>query len=329
MNENLLISVIIPVYNVENFLHDCLNSVISQTYTNLEIILVDDGSTDKSGEICDEFATQDNRIKVIHKQNGGLSSARNAGLDIARGRYVSFVDSDDIIDQDFIKILFDLVNKYNTAIAMCGYKNFTKKEQIEEILQSNLKISKDEKLNQESIFEKNLNRDLFFGIGIWKALYSKEIWANLRFPMGKIYEDVAIWFDIFNYSPTAVTYKNLYFYRVREGSIVNSFSKKHLVIVENVRKYTNSVARAYPKLAKKAIASQCNNALNTAFNIIRANKADEFKNEIDELHKFVRKNLNLTYFLIPNKAYKIVMMILFYISPKLLKAFYKAVKAVR
>ena len=162
--------------------------------------------------------------------------------------------------------------------------------------------------------------------GVPRALYSKEIWQNLRFPVGEIYEDVAIWFDIFDQSQTAITYKNLYFYRIRIGSTVNSFEKKHLVVIKNVRKFAGSIEMAYPNLAKKAASTKCNSALNTAFNIIRANKFGEFKNEIDELHTFVRKNLNLTYFLMPNKAYKIVMMIFFYISPKLLRVFYKVVK---
>lgn len=329
MNENPLISVIIPVYNVENFLHDCLNSVISQTYTNLEIILVDDGSTDKSGEICDEFATQDSRIKVLHQKNSGQAVARNNALEICKGEFITFIDSDDIVSENLIAILYDLTQKFNTKIAMCGYKEFYQNSEIAKILEQNKNAKECEKLDQEELFSRALHRNPYFMSGVPRALYAQEIWQNLRFPVGEIYEDVAIWFDIFNQSPTALTYENLYFYRIRTGSTVNSFEKKHLIIIKNVRKFAGSIETAYPNLAKKATSTKCNNSLNTAFNIIRANKADEFKNEIDELHKFVRKNLNLTYFLIPNKAYKIVMMILFYISPKLLKAFYRAAKVVR
>ena len=329
MNENPLISVIIPVYNVENFLHDCLNSVISQTYTNLEIILVDDGSTDKSGKICDEFAKNDTRIKVLHQKNSGQAVARNNALEICKGEFITFIDSDDIVGENLIKTLHDLTQKFNTKIAMCGYKEFYQNAEIAKILEQNKNAKECEKLDQEELFSRALHRNPYFMSGVPRALYSKEIWQNLRFPAGEIYEDVAIWFDIFNQSQAALTYENLYFYRIRTGSTVNSFEKKHLIIIKNVRKFAGSIETAYPNLAKKAASTKCNNAINTAFNIIRANKADEFKNEIDELHKFVRKNLNLTYFLIPNKVYKIVMMILFYISPKLLKAFYKAVKVVR
>ena len=329
MNENPLISVIIPVYNVENFLHDCLNSVISQTYTNLEIILVDDGSTDKSGEICDEFAKNDSRIKVLHQKNSGQAVARNNALEICKGEFITFIDSDDIVGENLIAILYDLTQKFNTKIAMCGYKEFYQNGEIAKILEQNKNAKECEKLDQEELFSRALHRNPYFMSGVPRALYFKEIWQNLRFPVGEIYEDVAIWFDIFNQSPTALTYENLYFYRIRAGSTVNSFEKRHLIIIKNVRKFADNIANAYPNLSKKAVSTKCNNSLNTAFNIIRANKADEFKNEIDELHRFVRKNLNLTYFLIPNKAYKVIMMILFYISPKLLKAFYKAVKAVR
>ena len=269
---NPLISIIIPVYNVENFLQDCLNSVKNQTYTNLEIILVNDGSTDKSGEICDDFSLQDSRFKVLHQKNSGQAVARNNALNIANGEFISFVDSDDIISVDYIQTLFDLTQKLNTKIAMCGYKEFKNNGEIGAILDTNKNTKECEKLDQEELFSRALHRNPYFMSGVPRALYAKEIWANLRFPTGEIYEDVAIWFDIFNQSPTAITYKNLYFYRIRIGSTVNSFEKKHLVIIKNVRKFADSIANAYPNLAKKATSTKCNSALNTAFNIIRANK---------------------------------------------------------
>ena len=115
-----LISIIIPVYNVEQYLSRCIDSVINQTYKNLEIILIDDGSTDDSGEICDEYALKDNRIKVMHKQNGGVSSARNEGLDISKGNYIGFIDSDDFIEKDMYEFLYDLLTKNNCDISCCN-----------------------------------------------------------------------------------------------------------------------------------------------------------------------------------------------------------------
>ena len=113
MNENPKISVILPVYNVEKYLRQCLDSVINQTYKNLEIILVNDGSTDNSGKICEEYALNDERIKVIHKENGGISSARNAAIDIAKGQYITFIDSDDDVELDYIDYLYDILKKFN------------------------------------------------------------------------------------------------------------------------------------------------------------------------------------------------------------------------
>ena len=117
-----LISVIVPVYNVEKYLDKCIQSIVDQTYTNLEIILVDDGSPDNSGAICDEWAEKDNRIKVIHKANGGLSDARNAGLDIATGEYIAFVDSDDYIELDFYDKLYNVIKATNCDISICNLR---------------------------------------------------------------------------------------------------------------------------------------------------------------------------------------------------------------
>src|SRR5690606_12518940 len=125
-----LVSIIIPVYNVELYLRECLDSVCRQTFRNLEIILINDGSPDHSGEICEEYSSQDERIKVIHKKNGGLSDARNAGLNIATGDYIAFIDSDDVIDQDFIQILLEVLLNSGASISMCDYITFSTGVQI-------------------------------------------------------------------------------------------------------------------------------------------------------------------------------------------------------
>lgn len=119
--EDKLISIIIPVYNVERYLRECIDSIIAQTYKNLEIILVDDGSSDKSGEICDEYSKKDSRIKVIYKKNGGLSDARNVALDIAKGDYIGFIDSDDYIEKDMFQILYNLAEEYNAEISSISF----------------------------------------------------------------------------------------------------------------------------------------------------------------------------------------------------------------
>ena len=117
--DNELISIVIPIYNVEKYIEKCLDSVIKQTYKNIEIILVDDGSPDNCGKICDSYANNDKRIQVIHKENGGLSDARNVGIERANGKYITFVDSDDYIELDYIEYLYTLIKKYNTKISFC------------------------------------------------------------------------------------------------------------------------------------------------------------------------------------------------------------------
>ena len=118
------ISIIVPIYNVEKQLSTCIESILNQTFMNFELILVDDGSPDKCGEICDEYEKKDKRIKVIHKKNGGLSDARNAGLNIATGKYIGFVDSDDIIHPQMYEKLYNCINKYNSDIIQCKFKKF-------------------------------------------------------------------------------------------------------------------------------------------------------------------------------------------------------------
>nr|WP_315009500.1 glycosyltransferase [uncultured Campylobacter sp.] len=290
MSENPLISVIIPVYNVKEFLHACMECITAQTYTNLEILLVDDGSNDGSEAICDEYAARDPRVRVLHRLNGGQASARNAALDVARGEFISFVDSDDLISLDLIETLFRLTQKFCTKIAMCGYTAFSDESEI-----NNFKAALNSKENQNSkeisdpggaansnanageykispqeLFRRSCTQDPYFSTAVWRALFAREIFTALRFPAGQIYEDVAIFFDIFNASISACTDEILYFYRVRAGSTVNSFARRHLAVIAAVRRYTEAIAVNYPSLAREANFTRCESALNTAFLIIKS-----------------------------------------------------------
>lgn len=210
-----LISVIIPVYNVEKYIRECLNSVINQTYKNLEIILVDDGSQDKSGNICDEYKMKDDRIKVIHKQNGGLSDARNVGMKIAKGRYIQFIDSDDFIDKDMIEILYKIIIENDADISMCS--NYILKENkrtsdssgkmyIYNRIEALREILLDEKIRSYA----------------WNKLMKKELFTDIEFPKGKVFEDILTIPKIFEKS-SKIVYLDIpkYYYRQREGSILN------------------------------------------------------------------------------------------------------------
>lgn len=154
----LAISIIVPVYNVEKYLNRCLDSILNQTFTDFELILVDDGSTDNSGIICDEYKTKDNRIKVIHKENGGLSSARNAGLDIARGRYIGFVDSDDFISKDMYQILYNEAEKNKADMIMCEFKKVDKNY---EAINNNLYKKSDIKLLKKDEILEDMYSDMY------------------------------------------------------------------------------------------------------------------------------------------------------------------------
>lgn len=178
-----IISVIVPVYNVQEYLEKCINSILEQTYADLEVILVDDGSTDGSRETCDKLAQNDRRIKVIHQQNAGQSSARNVGLDIATGDYVSFIDSDDWIDNDMYEVLMNLMNRYNPDIVSCGLKNIYK-DHVNSIQTDKVVVFSNEEA-LEDLFSQHYIR-----FEVWNKIYKKELLTSLRFKSGQIHEEI-------------------------------------------------------------------------------------------------------------------------------------------
>lgn len=171
------ISVIIPVFNNEKYLRKCVDSVLTQTYSNLEIILINDGSTDLSGNICNEYASFDSRIRVIHKQNGGVSSARNCGLEIATGEFVSFVDGDDELEQDMYSFLSEKLNEFDTDIAHCGYKRVNENgDLVKEVSGTHEVILQ----NSHDAIE-CLLKGVYFTGGLWNKLYKCEVLKGLYF----------------------------------------------------------------------------------------------------------------------------------------------------
>ncbi len=231
MKRKDLISVIVPVYNVEKYLSNCLDSIINQTYKNLEIILIDDGSTDKSSNICDKYAKKDRRIKVIHKENGGLSDARNKGLDIASGKFISFVDSDDYINIHMIEDLYNAITINNTKIAMCKIK-ITKKTD------ENIKI-KHMKLNNIILTDNEIYDRLYNGsqaemTTACNKLYKKNIFNNIRYPIGESNEDDAILHLILDKTKKISYIDNTYYYYYqRNESIMHKKNPKAKKSVEH------------------------------------------------------------------------------------------------
>lgn len=220
------VSIIVPVYNVEQYVSRCIDSILKQSLTNIEIILVNDGSTDASGSICDNYANLDNRIKIIHKKNGGLSDARNAGLDIARGKYIAFVDSDDYIHKDMYNILLNVMTENNCDVAESGYKEVFDKDDIND---------DDQYSGQKRIYNKqdaviSTIMDHNCRNYVWNKLYKRELWDDIRFPFGKIFEDVSTTYLVIDRCSKIVKIDMaLYYYYQRPDSIVNSkFSIRNL-----------------------------------------------------------------------------------------------------
>ncbi len=226
--ENELISVVVPVYNVENYLKRCITSIINQTYKNLEIILVDDGSTDGSSEICDKFSLKESRIKVVHKNNGGLSDARNVGIEIATGKYITFIDSDDYVLKDYVEYLYNLIKKYNTKIAICSYSVFTDKGKIIDYG----KKYREEKLNKIQTFSRMLN-EKGFSVSAWGKLYDTTLFKKIRYPKNRICEDNGTTYKLIDQVENIIYgNKSKYFYLKRQGSIMLSeFNEKKLDMI--------------------------------------------------------------------------------------------------
>lgn len=226
MDSSKLVSVIIPVYNVAQYLQEALDSVIHQTYNNLEIIIIDDGSTDGSGKTCDEYAGRDPRIHVIHQENKGLSAARNAGLDIMTGDVVAFLDSDDAYYPGFIEAMIIAMNRANAEIVACKYTTIKTTGNMAAIRSGREKPSASEGTYERgdalrALAEYRLNHV------VWNKIYCRELWGDIRFPDGHVYEDIAVTYQLFDKCRKVYFLEQpLYMYRKRPGSISSLESVK-------------------------------------------------------------------------------------------------------
>lgn len=236
--KNDKVSIIIPIYNVEKYIEQCLNSIIKQKYTNIEIILVDDGSQDNSGKMCDSYAKKDNRIMVIHKENGGVSSARNIGIQKANGKYITFVDSDDYIAENYIEELYNEIKTKDADISICGTIDVD-----EEGKYINKSIGYENIINSSEALKELLNEKYYKSV-VWAKMYKKNIIKNIKFN-----EDIAIAEDLdFLFKALCIansvavnTKKNTYYYRLRENSATtNEYSEnwqKEIEICKDIIDY--------------------------------------------------------------------------------------------
>jgi len=238
------LSIIVPVYNVEEYLCECIDSIINQTFRDFELILVNDGSTDNCGMICDSYAQIDSRVRIIHQENKGLSNARNTGIDIAKGQYIAFVDSDDFVDSNMYEIMVRELSERNIDMVVCGVNPFRDNQ----YKKSNYTVNKEIVLSKDQCFEMILSAGDIITTYAWNKVYKKEIFLNIRYPEGKHYEDIFVITDILSECDSVfVTSLKLYNYRKREGSITSSVYNKrdNDRIISSIKNY-NFFLMHYP-----------------------------------------------------------------------------------
>ncbi len=246
-NKNELISIIVPIYNVENYLQKCVESILNQTYHNIEIILVDDGSTDNSKVLCDALAEKNLCIKVVHKKNGGLSSARNAGISAADGKYLGFIDSDDYIEKEMFSVLYEAIRRTGKDIACCGrvVDIFGEYSNREFTLEKEKIYSRNEAIKEVLYLEK-------IDVSACDKLYKRRLFNRIKYPEGRISEDAAVIFDLLELSNGVVHVgKAFYHYVFRNNSITKSqYSNKKQDVLYNLEETRKFIINNHPELIR-------------------------------------------------------------------------------
>ena len=325
MNEK--ISVIIPIYNVEKYLPKCINSVLNQTYSNLEIILVNDGSTDSCKQICEEYKKLDNRIKIINKKNGGLSDARNYGIEASTGNYIAFLDSDDWIDKELYMTLYKIIKRYDADISVCNFKKSYLNGDNKTHNSGKIKCySNIEALNE--LYGKNSVQMIV----AWNKLYKRSTIKELRFPVGRIHEDEYLT-PIIIYNANKLVYRDnqLIYYRQTPNSIINSkFNIKRLdylyslecrneffkqnglidVYIKGIKLYMFSIIDIYYKVKDSNIKNkkQIKIELRNKFNNVMKINVENYQKELNLFAYSPNMHCIIYKILLPMK-YKIYMFI--------------------
>ena len=295
MKEEKKISIIIPIYNVEKYLPACVESILQQTYKNLEVILVDDGSPDRCPVICDELAQKDDRIRVIHQKNKGLSGARNTGIDNAQGDYLIFVDSGDTVEQTLVEELYTYAEKWNCAIVACGRNYIFEDGQIVcKIAHDESKVYGFEEAMQE------MNSFRLFDMSAWAKIYRKELFEDIRFPEGKLSEDYYIMYKLFDKAQTiGYVAKPLYNYLQRQSSISRNKKINH-DFADAAKKQMEFLDEKYPQMSVLGHTAYASANL-TVYDFYLKNgvkcpkdKLLEFKKAVRDNLVYIRKNKNIS-----------------------------------
>jgi len=282
-----LISVIVPVYGVEKELEKCVRSIQRQTYAHLDIILVDDGSPDRCGAICDELAAEDSRIRVIHKPNGGLSDARNAGIDAALGAFIAFVDSDDWIDPMMLEVLHRVCLQQEACIAECSFRNMD----VGAIKEETRCSAEIRTATSIQAIESNLRWEWFKTV-VWNKLYRRDVIGDIRFPKGKVHED-EFTTHRFYLAARRIAYVDISFYnynKTRASSITGTFRLANLDAVEAYHEKAN-LAHQMPELAPIQV-QMCNNYCYTFFDkLMHCVLAEKQGSRVEEVLSMFRSDM--------------------------------------
>ncbi len=305
------VSIIVPVYKVEKYLDKCVDSIVNQTYKDIEIILVDDGSPDNCPKMCDDWAIKDDRIKVIHKENGGLSDARNTGLEVSTGDYVGFVDGDDVVSNVMYEKLIDLISNSNSQISMCQFARFIEGNSPNYTIKDDVSVFGQNEALKEILKEK-------IGNHVCNKLFKRELFDNISFTKGVAYEDIFIFYKlVLKANKIAITDSKLYGYMQRRDSITNKCT------VKNVRDYLKANKTRYEELkGKEELTDYLNISVVKGFYILNVKAASTkeesffFSDELVSECKFFRKIFNSKYLKdyledgnIKTKVYKIILLV--------------------
>lgn len=311
------ISVIVPVYNAENTIRVCVDSILNQSYQDFELVLVDDGSQDGSLQICNDYMKKDHRIRVCQIEHGGVSAARNYGIDQARGTYLSFVDADDYLGREYLMLLADMIHNYPVGIAVI-------KESIvvagKEPVTHGTDVRKSvELLDKEQALREVLIGQDKFGVAVWGKIYHRKLWDQIRFPVGVIYEDLIAIPRVFAQNEQVAYHPAVqYYYVMNSGSITHhSISEKDWDIIRNVKQLTDYIDEEFPQLHDAAVARMVKDHICYLYRLV---DSKDYRHICTELKKdyqaYWREALKNRYVPLRHK----MQMLLLLINPALYKA---------
>lgn len=283
MSEKPLVTVVVPIFNTASLLPRCVDSLLAQTYGELEILLVDDGSTDESGALCDAYAGRDARVRVIHKQNGGLSDARNTGMDAMTGEWLAFVDSDDYVLPGYIAYLYELATEFDCPLSVCGFDvHFS--DGRKQLRGSDARYALDTRTCMERLFY-----DRFLTVGAWGKLYHRSLLGNVRYPVGRLFEDAGTTYRfLLKCERVAVGEESRYVYAVRSQSIVTSgFSEAKLDLVTLSDEMCEKTLARFPDLRRAALRRRVYVRFSTLNQMLDTDRCPEEKRA---MIRYIRRN---------------------------------------